>query len=165
MSEKHVNHSDEWFNMEPMNLVPEDLVKLSLGGLILGDCVDLCGHVPDDWRVSAGCHEKGQQDSHVKRVLTICYLKEDQSEFQETERRHKNLSHRLKVNEFASLMRQSSCPGTRGDKPNNVRSDLEHLRAHEHGELSTPAPNCDSMHALTSCSERARNLILLQPSF
>ena len=72
--------SDEWFNMESMNLVSEDLVKLTLGGLILGDCVDLCGHVPDDWRVSAGCHEKGQQDSHVKRVLTNGYLKEDQSE-------------------------------------------------------------------------------------
>ena len=120
MCVKHVNHSDEWFYMESMNLVSEDLVKLTLGGLILGDCVDLCGHVPDDWRVSAGCHEKGQQDSHVKRVMTNGYLKEDQSEFLETERRHKNLSHRLKVNEFASLMRQSSCPGTKGDKPNNV---------------------------------------------
>ena len=120
MRVKHVNHSDEWFYMESMNLVSEDLVKLTLGGLILGDCVDPCGHVPDDWRVSAGCHEKGQQDSHVKRVMTNGYLKEDQSEFLETERRHKNLSHRLKVNEFASLMRQSSCPGTKGDKPNNV---------------------------------------------
>ena len=78
--------SDEWFDMESMNLVSEDLVKLTLGGLILGDCVDLCGHLPDDWSVPAGCHEKGQQDSHVKRVMTICYLKEDQSEFQETER-------------------------------------------------------------------------------
>ena len=28
------------------------------------------GHVPDDWRVSAGYHEKGRQVSHVKRVLT-----------------------------------------------------------------------------------------------
>ena len=31
-----------------------------------------------------------------------------------------NVSYRLKVNEFASLMRQSSCHGTKGDKPNNV---------------------------------------------
>ena len=81
MSDKHVNHSDERFNMESMNLVSEDLVKSTLGGLILGDCVDLCGHVPDDWRVSTGCHEKGQQDSHLKRVMTNGYLKEDRSEF------------------------------------------------------------------------------------
>ena len=102
MSDKHVNHSDEWFNMESMNLVSEDLVKLTLGDLFPADSFDRCGHVPDDWRVSAGCHEKGQLDSH-KRVMTICYLKEDQSEFQETERRHKNLSYRLKVNEFCFL--------------------------------------------------------------
>ena len=120
MSDKHVNHSDEWFNMESMNVVSEDLVKLTLGDLLPADCVDLYGHVPDDWRVCAGCHEKGQQDSH-KRVMTICHLKEDKSEFQETERRHKNLSYRSKVNEFASLMRQSSCPGTKGDKPQCVK--------------------------------------------
>ena len=41
MSDKHANHSDEWFNMESMNLVSEDLVKLTLGGLIFGGCVDL----------------------------------------------------------------------------------------------------------------------------
>ena len=35
-----------------------------------------------------------------------------------------NLSYSSKVNEFASLMRQSSCPGAKGDKPNNVWSDL-----------------------------------------
>ena len=60
-----------------------------------------------------------------------CYLKEDQSEFLE-ERRHKNLSYMLKMDEFASLIRQSSCPGGKGDKPNNVWSDLKHLRVHAH---------------------------------
>ena len=45
-----------------------------------------------------------------------------------------NISYRLKVDEFASLMRQSSCPGTKDDKPNNVWSDLKHLRAHEHSD-------------------------------
>ena len=34
MSDMHVNHSDEWFNMESMNLVSEDLVKLTLGDLV-----------------------------------------------------------------------------------------------------------------------------------
>ena len=40
-------------------------MKLRLGGLIPADCVgreiDLSGHIPDDWRVSAGYHEKGRQ--------------------------------------------------------------------------------------------------------
>ena len=69
MSDKHVNHSDEWFVMESMNLVSEDLVKLTLGGLIFGDCVDLCGHVPDNWRVSACCHEKGLFEGRPVRIL------------------------------------------------------------------------------------------------
>ena len=43
-----------------------------------------------------------------------------------------NVSYRIKVNEFASLMRQSSCPCAKGHKPNNVWSDLKHLRAHAH---------------------------------
>ena len=30
-------------------------------------------------------------------------------------------------------------------KPNNVWSDLKHVRAHEHGELSDPGPNGDLM--------------------
>ena len=59
------------------NLAPKCNVKRS-GGLILADIVDLFGHVPDDWRISAGYHE------------------------------------------FASLMRQSSSPSRKGDKPNNV---------------------------------------------
>ena len=35
----NVNRSGEWFNMESRNLVPGDLVKLTLGGLISADCV------------------------------------------------------------------------------------------------------------------------------
>ena len=35
----HVNRSGEWFHMESRNLVPGDLVKLTLGGLIPADCV------------------------------------------------------------------------------------------------------------------------------
>ena len=35
----NVNHSGKWFNMESRNLVPGDLVKLTLGGFILADCV------------------------------------------------------------------------------------------------------------------------------
>ena len=39
--------------------------KFTLGGLILADFVgreiDLCGHVSDDWRVSAGYHERVTQ--------------------------------------------------------------------------------------------------------
>jgi len=69
----NVNRSGEWFNMESKNLVPGDLVKLTLGDLIPSDCVgreiDLFGHVPDDRRVLAGCHERGRQGSHVKRVM------------------------------------------------------------------------------------------------
>ena len=34
----NVIHSGEWFNMESRNLVPRDLVKLSLGGLIPAYC-------------------------------------------------------------------------------------------------------------------------------
>ena len=33
----NVNRGGEWFNMESRNLVPGDLVKLTLGGLILAD--------------------------------------------------------------------------------------------------------------------------------
>ena len=33
----NVNHSGEWFNMESRSLVQGDLVKLTLGGLILGN--------------------------------------------------------------------------------------------------------------------------------
>ena len=41
------------------------------GGLSLLTVLDVrFGHVPDDWRVSAGYHEKGRQGSHVKRVMT-----------------------------------------------------------------------------------------------
>ena len=29
------------------------------------------GHVPDDWRVSAGYHEKGRPGSHMKRVIAV----------------------------------------------------------------------------------------------
>ena len=48
-------------------------MKLTLGGLIPADCVgrDL-DTSPDDWRVSAGYHEKGRQGSHVKRVMRQC---------------------------------------------------------------------------------------------
>ena len=60
---------------------------------------------------------------HVKRVLT------------RSSRLHvrmsKNLSYRLKVKEFASLVRQSLCPGGKGDKPNSVWSGLKHLRIPE----------------------------------
>ena len=66
----NVKRSGEWLNMESRNLVPGDLVKLTLGGLILPDCVgrenDLSGHVPD----SAGYHEKGPKDSHFKLELS-----------------------------------------------------------------------------------------------
>ena len=48
------------------------------------------------------------------------------------QRSTENLSYKFKVNEFASLMRQSSCPGAKGDKPNNVWSDLKRLRVHTH---------------------------------
>ena len=51
------------------NLAPTCNVKRS-GGLILADCVDLSGYVPDDQKISADYHEKGRQGSHVKRVTT-----------------------------------------------------------------------------------------------
>ena len=35
----NVIRSGEWFIMESRNLVPGDLVKLTLGGLIFADCV------------------------------------------------------------------------------------------------------------------------------
>ena len=103
MSDMHVNHSDEWINMESMNLVSEDLVNLTLGDLFPADCVDLFGHVPDDWRISAGYYEFASLttsesvsrmkcghlgNSHVKRVMA------------RSSRLHvrmsKNLSYRLK---------------------------------------------------------------------
>ena len=145
---------------------PKYNVKRS-GGLILADCVDLSGYVPDDWRVSAGYHEKGRQGSHVKRVTTS----ESMSQYSEYKpnnvsnglkhvrthetmsvsrmkcghpgnshvkrvmtrssrlhvRMSKNLSYRLKVNEFASLVRQSLCPGGKGDTPNSVWSGPQAL--------------------------------------
>ena len=33
-------------------------------------------------------------------------------------------------------MRQSSCPSTKGDKPNNVRNGLKHVETHEHAGKS-----------------------------
>ena len=45
-----VKRSGEWLNMESGNLVPGDLVKLTLGGLVPADGVgreiDPSGHVP-----------------------------------------------------------------------------------------------------------------------
>ena len=38
----------------------------------------------------------------------------------------------------ASLMRHSSCPGTKGDKPNFVWSGLKHSRTDAHGKHSDP---------------------------
>ena len=68
----NVKRSGEWLNMESNNLVPGDLVKLTLAGLIPADCVgreiDPSGHVPDDWRVSAGYHDKGRQGCKPNNV-------------------------------------------------------------------------------------------------
>ena len=55
-------------------------------------------------------------DPGFQETKISCYLKEDQFEFLE-ERRQTNVSYRLNVNEFASLMRQSLCPGTPGTSP------------------------------------------------
>jgi len=68
---------------------PKCNVKRS-GGLILADCVDLSGYVPDDWRVSAGYHEKGRQGPHVKRVTT------SESMSQYSEYKPNNVSNGLK---------------------------------------------------------------------
>jgi len=137
---------------ELMNFVPEDLVKLTLGGLIPADSAGRLDTSPMTGRVSAGYHGKGREGSHVKRIIAV----------QEEPSLHVNSTReisrvkcgrtgnvplcepiqgvqdciRFKVNEFAALMRQSSCPDTRGDDPKHVWSDLKHLRAHEHGELS-----------------------------
>ena len=35
----NVNRNGEWFDMESWNLVPGDLVKLTLGDVIPADCV------------------------------------------------------------------------------------------------------------------------------
>ena len=53
-----------------------------------------------------------------------------------------NLSYMLKVNEFASLMRQSSCPGTKSDKSNNKWRDLKHVRE-VLSTTSTATPWCE----------------------
>ena len=58
------------------NLAPKCNVK-RIGGLILADCVDLSGYVPDDWRVSAGYREKGRQGSHVKRVTSSEFMSQN----------------------------------------------------------------------------------------
>ena len=68
-------------------------------------------------------------NSHVKRVMTRSSRLHV--------RKSKNLSYRLKVNEFASWVRQSLCPGGKGDKPNSVWSGLKHLRIIEHGDTRT----------------------------
>ena len=41
---------------------------------------------------------------------------------------------RLQSKGCCCLVHQSSCPGAKGDKPNNVWSGLKHLRTHEHDE-------------------------------
>ena len=52
------------------------------GGVSLVTVLDArFGHVPDDWRVSAGYHEKGRQGSHVRP----------------------NVSYMLKVHEFTDV--------------------------------------------------------------
>ena len=53
-------------------------------------------------------------------------------------RMSKNLSYSLKVNEFAAFTTREFVSQYNGYRPNNVWSDLKHLRAHEHGELSNP---------------------------
>ena len=68
-------------------------------------------------------------NSNVKRVMTRSSILHV--------RMSKNLSYKLKVNEFASLVRQSLCPGGKGDKPNSVWSGLKHLRIPEHGDTRT----------------------------
>ena len=71
----------------------------------------------------------------------------------------------------------SLCPGTQGDKPNNVWSDLKHVRAHGHGEFSDPwselwsdvvLQEVHDQHNLyvrsraPACSERAHGLRCFQ---
>ena len=51
----NVIHSGEWFHMESRNLVPRDLVKLSLGGLIPAYC---------------GCLETSQMTGEILLVTT-----------------------------------------------------------------------------------------------
>ena len=58
------------------------------------------------------------------------------------ERRQKNLSYSLKVNEFVALTTSESISRYTGYKPNNVWSDLKHLRAHEHAECSNLMHGC-----------------------
>ena len=59
------------------------------------------------------------------------------SETKEFKTARPNVSYRLKVNEFASLVRQSLCPSGKGDKPNSVWSGLKHLRIPEDGDTCT----------------------------
>ena len=104
-----VKRSGEWLNMKSRNVVPGDFVKLTLGGLIPADCVgreiDLCGHVPDDWRISAGYHEKGRQAHQFV------------DPFKEFKTARPNVSYRSKVNEFASLWDKVRVPVQRAISP------------------------------------------------
>ena len=64
-------------------------------------------------------------------------------------------------------MRQSLCPGTKGDKPNYVWSGLKHLRTDEHGKHSDPWSELrfetarGNVACLSSCVARAPLLLVL----
>ena len=48
----NVKRSGEWLNMESKNLVPGDLMKLTLGGLILADCWEVANEIRVNWKTS-----------------------------------------------------------------------------------------------------------------
>ena len=66
------------------------------------------GHVPDDWSVPAGYHEKGRQGSHVKRVMTRFDFRCVNlfEEFKTALANAQNLYYNLRVNEFTDFDNQ-----------------------------------------------------------
>ena len=79
------------------------------GGFSLLTVLDVrFGHVPDDWRVFAGYHDKGRHGSHVKRVMTR-FDSRCVNLFKEFKIGRSNASYRLKVNEFSDSV--SRCTG------------------------------------------------------
>ena len=75
-------------------------------------------------------HEGAKLDQSCRSTKSICYLKEDQSEFLE-ERRQKDL-----VNEFAASTTSESVSQYPGFEPNNVWNGLKHVEVHEYDDQS-----------------------------
>ena len=128
VAQRDVKRSGELLNMESRNLVPGDLVKLSLVGLIPADCVGREIWTRPRWPESL-CWLPWERETRLPREA--CH---DQVWFPMCE-----TIWGVQDCTCMSLLTLTTCESLSrytGYSPNDVWSDLKQLRAHEQGELS-----------------------------